>query len=115
MTDWDLIRWFLNLNILIAYEFTLFDLQNKITFNHVLYTFLTWAFNFWCKLFAIDALVHFKSTSITCVYCNLHARFNSAASGHNTLNGDKSSNRTSLNVSHLHKCLFCCIASWNNL
>jgi hypothetical protein len=85
MTNWYLIRWLLNFDILVTHKFTLLDLQNEISLNHILDTLLRWAFNLWSKLPSIDALIHFKSASITCIDSNLHARLDNTASSDNTL------------------------------
>jgi hypothetical protein len=79
-----LIRRLLDFNILITHKFTLLNLEDEISFNHVLDTLLTWAFNFWGELLSVNALIDLKSASIACVDCNLHARFDITASGNNT-------------------------------
>jgi len=85
MTDWNLIRWLLNFDILITHKFTLLDLKDEVSLNHILDTLLTWALNFWGELLSVNALIDLKSTSITSIDCNLHARLNIAASGDNSL------------------------------
>lgn len=100
MTNWHLIRWLLDLDILVTHKFTLLDLKDKVTLNHVLNTFLTWAFNLWGELLSVDALIDLETTGITSVNSNLHARLDVAASSDNTFNRDEPSNRTGLDLSH---------------
>lgn len=85
MTDWNLIRWLLDFNILIAHKFTLLNLKDKVSLDHILHTLLTWALNFWGELLSVNALIDLKSTSITGIDCDLHARLDITASGDNTL------------------------------
>lgn len=88
MSNRYLIGRFLNFDILIAHKFTLFDLKDKLTLYLILYTFLTRTFNLWSKLFCTDDLVDLKSTSITGIYSNLHARLNITASSDNSFHSD---------------------------
>ena len=115
MTDWDLVRWLLDFNVLVTHKFTLFYLKDKISLNLVLNALLTWALNLWGELLSVNALIDLKSTSITSVDCDLHARFDITASGNNTFYGDKSSNRMGLNLSHLDESFLSQGTSWDNL
>jgi hypothetical protein len=91
MTDWNLIGWLLNFNILIRHKFTLFDLKNKHTFDLILNTFLTRALNLWGELFCIDDLINLKPASITSIDSNMHAWFDITASSDDTFHSHKSS------------------------
>jgi hypothetical protein len=115
MTNWDLVRWLLDFNVLVTHKFTLLNLKDKISLNLILHTLLTWAFNLWGELLSVNALIDLKSTSITSVDCDLHARFDITAPGNNTFNRDESSNRMGLNLSHLDESFLCQGTSWDNL
>lgn len=93
MTDWNLVGWLLNFDFLIAYEFALLNLEDKLAFHHVFNALLTRAFEFGRERFRVYGLVDFKSTSVTSIYSNLHAWLHVTASGYNTFNRDHSSNR----------------------
>lgn len=89
MTDWHLVGWLLNFDILVAHEFRLFNLENKLTLNVVLDALNTWAFDHRGKLFLVDDLINFVTAGITCEDCNLDAWLNITASGNDTLNRDE--------------------------
>ena len=115
MTNWNLIRWLLDFNILVTHKFTLLDLEDKISLNLIFHTFLTWAFDLWCKLLSVDALIDLESTCIASVDSYLHAWFDITASGDNTFDRDKSSNRMSFDFPHLYESLLFQSTSWDNL
>ena len=94
MTNWDLIRRLLDLDLLVAHKFTLLHLEEKLPLNHILDTLLTWAFYPWRKSFAADSLINLKTTSITRINSNLHAWLDITAPGDDTFDLDHSSDRT---------------------
>lgn len=93
MTDWDLIRRLLDLDLLVAHKFTLLDLEEKLPLNHILDTLLTWAFYPRRKSFAADSLINLKTTSITRINSHLHAWLDITAPGDDTFDLDHSSDR----------------------
>jgi hypothetical protein len=113
MTNRNLIRWFLNFNILIANEFTCFNLKNQLALNLILYTFHTWAFNKWSKLLLLNNLINFKTTSIACIVSNLNAWFHITASCNNSFDDNKGTNCISFDLSHLYH-IFLRVLTWSN-
>ena len=92
MTGWNLVRWFLDSNLLVAQKLTLLNLQDQLTLDLILDTSHTRTFNFWSEDLGIDYLVNFHTAGITCINRNLHARFDICAPGHNTLKANERSN-----------------------
>ena len=89
VSNWYLVRWLLNFDLLEAHEFRLFDLENELSLDVVLDALLTWAFDHWCKLLLVDDLIDFVTAGITCEDCNLDAWFDITASGNDTLDRDE--------------------------
>lgn len=89
VSDWNLIRWFLNLDILVADKLALFYLQDQLSLDLILYTPHTRTLNFWRECLLIDYLINFHSTGIASVNSDLHAWFDVAASSDDTLDADK--------------------------
>lgn len=113
MSDWHLIWWFLDLDILITNKFTRFNLQNQLSFNLILNALLTWAFNQRCELLLLNNLVHFKSTCITSIHCNLNARFNIRASSNNTFDNNKGAYTIGFDLSHIYRIFLWILARSN--
>lgn len=92
MSDWNLIRWLLNFDFLVANEPGVLDLQDQLTFHHIFDAFLTWALDHWSESFAAYCLVDFESAGITCVNSDLYAWLHVTASGDNTFDSNHASN-----------------------
>jgi len=71
-----------------------------MTFDHIFYTFLTYAFNFGIEFFRGNYLINFSSTRITSVNCYLYARLNITASCNYTFNGHQWTNWVWFYFSH---------------
>jgi len=113
MSNRNLIRWFLDFNLLVADKLTRFDLKNELTFDSVLYTFLCWAFDLRIKLSLVNDLVDFSTASVTGKYSHLYARLDIADSRDNTSERHKATNYVSFDFPHFLYMLFF-ICSWNN-
>lgn len=88
VTDWNLITWFLNFDVLKTYEFRRSDVHNQLAFNFVLNAFLGGALNEGIKLFLSYNLIYFESAHIATVYCYLHLRFYITCSYNDSFNCD---------------------------
>lgn len=113
MTNWNLIRRFLDFDILETNEFACFHLENKLSFDLILNAFHTWALNKRSELLLLNNLVDFKTASITCIVSNLDARFDVTASCNNTLNDNKRTNCISFDLSHSHTIFLCTLTRSN--
>ena len=113
MTNWNLIWWFLDLNILVAFKFAWFNLHDKASLSLVSDTSTGWAFNLRSEFLGIDYLIDFTATNITSINSNLNARFYITCSSHNTLDCNQTSDLIWLNISHPSN-WFLCIRSINN-
>lgn len=100
-----LIRRLLNLDILVADELALFDLQDELTLDLVLLAAHARAFNFGRECFLVDDLVHFHTARIACIDSYLHARLNITTSGNDTLDIDQRTNHIGFDFPHLIKVL----------
>jgi hypothetical protein len=89
MTHWHLIRWFLNLDLLIADKFALLNLQYQLTLDLILFAPHTRAFDFGSECFLVDDLIHFHTARITSINSYLHARLDITASGNDTFHIDQ--------------------------
>jgi hypothetical protein len=89
MSNWYLIRRLLNLDLLIAYKLTLFDLQDELTLDLVLHTPNTWALKLWRESLEIDDLINFHTTGITSINSHLHTWLDVAASRDDSLDSDQ--------------------------
>lgn len=114
VTDGNLIRWLLHLDLLEADELALLYLEDEITLDHVLHTFLRGALDLWSELLSVDDLVDLESASIAGVDCHLHARLNVAASGDDTLDGNETAHGAGLDLPQLGVVLLARISSWHN-
>ena len=92
MSDWNLIRRFLNLYLLVAHKFALLNLKNELTFDLIFDAPLTWTFNSWSESTSTYHLINLKTTSITSIDSYLNARLNVTAPCNNTFKLDHSTN-----------------------
>lgn len=112
--NWHLVRWFLDLDFLVAHELTLLYLQDQLAFDLVLLAAHAGALDLWSELFLSDDLVDFHAASVASINSHLHAWFHIAAPGDDTLHADKGADRIRLDVTHslevlLHLSVF---AAW---
>lgn len=114
MSNWYLIRWLLNFDLLVADKFALLDLQNELTLDLVLDTADTWTLNLWRECFQIDDLVNFHTTCIAGIDCHLHAWLDITASCDDTLDIDERSNFIRLDFAHFVVVDLSVLPAWND-
>ena len=113
-----LVRWLLNLDLLVADELALLDLQDQLTLDLVLFASETWTLNFGCKCFLVNDLINFHTAGITGIHSDLHTWLDISAACDDTFDVDEGANIRRLDVSHSVKEFFSTsvlvVALWDN-
>ena len=89
MTDWDLVTWLLELDLLVGDELGGLDLENELAIDVILLALRRWALYGWIELLRVDDHIDFEATAFACVYRNLHAWSHVARSSYDTLESDE--------------------------
>jgi hypothetical protein len=95
----------LNLNVLITNKLTLLNLKHQLTLDLISSASLSWALYKRRESLRINYLIHFVTTSIAGVVCNLDAWLHVGASGHDTFDDDQRADGVGSDLSHFDEFL----------
>lgn len=101
-----LVRWLLNLDLLVADELALLYLQDQLTLDLVLFASETRTLNFGRKCFLVNDLINFHTAGITGIDSYLHAWLDISAASDDTFDVDEGTDILRLDVSHSVKEFF---------